>query len=59
MTVVRKKPELEKMVHGGYKMDINACKAQIKRHEGEVLEIYLDARLQNSWHRTFMSTTRS
>ena len=42
MTVVRKKLELEKMVHGGYKMDINACKAQIKRHEGEVLEIYLD-----------------
>ena len=25
------------------KMDIELCKAEIKRHEGEVLEIYMDS----------------
>ena len=25
------------------KMDVELCKAEIKRHEGEVLEIYMDS----------------
>lgn len=39
----QRKPEYEKMVHGGNKMDIELCKEQIKRHEGEVLKIYEDS----------------
>ena len=43
MTVVLRRQESEKMEHGGYNMDIELCKEQIKRHEGEVLEVYEDS----------------
>ena len=43
MTVVLRRQESGQMEHGGYNMDIELCKEQIKRHEGEVLEIYLDS----------------